>query len=112
MGVFSQITQTLRYLVTEKLLKGLIILSGNGEDQPHKDKRSGHEQPPLELSWVWSNREVTWALFSGTCHADARVYRHDAVLVREQRIDVQLSNLGHIGDQLGYLNYRQVRNSC
>ncbi len=36
MGVFSQITQTLRYLVTEKLLKGLHILSGNGVDRPAK----------------------------------------------------------------------------
>jgi hypothetical protein len=34
MGVLSQITQTLRYLVTEKLLKGLRILAGNGEDRP------------------------------------------------------------------------------
>jgi hypothetical protein len=34
MGVFSQIAQTLRYLVTEKLLKGLHMLSGNGEDRP------------------------------------------------------------------------------
>jgi hypothetical protein len=34
MGVFSQITQTLRYLMTEKLLKGLHILSGNGEGRP------------------------------------------------------------------------------
>jgi hypothetical protein len=34
MGVFSQITQTLRHLVTEKLLTGLRILSGNGEELP------------------------------------------------------------------------------
>jgi hypothetical protein len=34
MGIFSQVTQTLRRLVTEKLLKGLHILSGNGENRP------------------------------------------------------------------------------
>jgi hypothetical protein len=34
MGVFSRITQTLRHLMTEKLLKSLHILSGNGERRP------------------------------------------------------------------------------
>ncbi len=34
MGIFSQTTQTFRRSVTEKLLKGLRILTGDGEDGP------------------------------------------------------------------------------
>ena len=52
MGVFSKITQTLRRLMTEQLLKVLRVLSGNGEERPENrfDAPVSTDRPGDEMS--------------------------------------------------------------
>jgi len=64
----------------EQLGVGRLVL---GPDGPKEDGSPVEFNVFLELPWVRSNGEATWALFSGADHADARVYCQNAVLVRE-----------------------------